>query len=255
METQQNKIYLLYTMFNGFDQLIESINAMVDHVDEILICYQDISNTGEKSKTIFDEIEYLNRFYPNIRVIIYETDLRLNTKENERRKHNMMIQHAKKRGATHFILSACDHIYQENHIKYAMDFLQNNDFDVILTKMFTYYKKRNWRLDPIESYFMPFIHKMHKNTEISTNKYPVLVDPSVKVNTNKIHVFNENECILHHFSMVRTDIENKFKNAAASINWKPEQIKCFIDEYNNAKPGDQIKYFKNRTIIEINSYI
>lgn len=246
------KLTLCYTMFNGFEQLIKSINAMRDHVDQIIVCYQLISNTGNRSETAIYEMKQLRDDYPDIIITMFFPVLSVSTKQNERMKHNLMIQTAKKYGATHFILSACDHIYTPEHINHAKNQMIESDYDVCLTKMYTYYKQENWYMWPLENYYMPFIHKMHENTEISnTVRYPVVVDPSVRVNTSsKIIVFEPNECVLHHYSMVRIDIENKFKNAAASIRWKPEQIKTFIHEFYHAKVGDSITYFQNSVICE-----
>jgi hypothetical protein len=93
---------------------------------------------------------------------------------------------------------------------------------------------------------------MYPHTEITKRaNYPEIVDPSVKVNTSeRIHVFPPDEVLLHHDSMVRKDIQKKFRNAAASIRWTEEQIEKFISEYENAKIGDQISYFKNSILTE-----
>ena len=184
-------------------------------------------------------------------------NLYLNTKENERIKHNNMIQqlkqHAKTEVYTHFIMTACDHFYDLDQLNWAKNYHASHDVDLSLTMMRTYYKHDNWYLDPMEYYYMPFIHKLHPETEISkTVKYPVRVDPSVMVNTSKNYrIFTPDECLLHHYSMVRKDIERKLRNAAASIRWTPQQVETFINEYNNAKPGDQISYFQGRKIVEI----
>lgn len=245
-------IVLCYTYFNGYEQLKESISNMHEHVDSIILCYQSTSNTGNYSRQVYLDAYEIGHMFDKIWLLEYEPDLKKSTKQNERDKHNMMIQYAKKLEATHFIMAACDHEYTPEHIQLAKDYMMNNDCDLILTKMFTYYKQRNWHMEPLENYYMPFIHRMKSETCISsTVKYPVTVDPSVKVNTSqKIKIFEPHECVLHHYSMVRTDIEKKFINAAASIRWKPEQVQQFISEYNNAKPGDKISYFQNSVIVE-----
>ena len=40
------KLVLLYTYFNGFEQFEHSFSKMKDLVDEVVFCYQRISNTG-----------------------------------------------------------------------------------------------------------------------------------------------------------------------------------------------------------------
>jgi hypothetical protein len=99
---------------------------------------------------------------------------------------------------------------------------------------------------------MPFIHKLNKDTKISAKPYNFLTDPSVNVEPREnLHVFDETEIILHHYSMLRTDIKKKFLNAAGSDRWKKEDFNTYLTEWENAKVGDSIKYFDNRIIIEI----
>jgi len=67
---------------------------------------------------------------------------------------------------------------------------------------------------------------------------------------NSYKVYDINECVLHHYSMVRNDIHDKFRNSASSGNWSNEKLQTFIDEYENAKVGDSISYFKGSKIVE-----
>jgi hypothetical protein len=251
------KLALLYTVWTGDDMemLSRSIGKHIGHVDKIIVSIQSISNKGnicvENSKDVMD---FIMACGTEIQVINFTPDLKLNTKQNERNKHNEMIQYAKRQGFTHFILCACDHFYEPEQFEYAKKYhLEHPEIDVSFTKMRTYYKHENWYLDPIENYSMPFIHTMHETTEIAySNFYPVHVDPSVKVNTcYHSYEFDTDEIILHHYSMVRKDIEKKLRNAAASIRWSELQILQFISEYQNAKPGYSISYFQGRKIVEI----
>ena len=126
-------------------------------------------------------------------------------------------------------------------------------YDTTFTEMFTYYKNPTWRVDPVEDYCMPFIGKLYAHTQIIRHMhYPVRVDPSVQVSTlGQWHLFDQDEIMLHHFSMVRNDIQNKFRNAAASIRWGVDEVEMFLWEWDNAKPGDHINYFQGRKIIQV----
>jgi hypothetical protein len=252
------KLALLYTVWTGDDMVMleRSIKQHEPYVDYIQIWYQCTSNKGEYS-SFLDYGAFYNKnfgFIDRVESCHWEPKLNLNTKQNERNKHDMMIQHAKKQGFTHFILCACDHFYTPEQFEYAKKYhTEHPEIDASFTKMRTYYKHENWYLDPIENYSMPFIHKMYETTAIvNTPIYPTRVDPSVKVNTcYHSHEFDTDEIILHHYSMVRKDIEKKLRNAAASIRWTELQILQFISEYQNAKPGDSISYFQGRKIVEI----
>jgi len=248
------KLVLCYTVFNGLELLEKSISSMYEHVDEILICYQSTSNKGEFNSEVEPFVQYLERKYNKITLSYFYPTFPLSTKQQERIKHTNMMKDARMLGATHYIIAACDHFYTHEDIVRTKQIVIDNDIDVTLTRMKTYYKKPTWMIEPMEEYYMPFISKMYPNTKyINENRsfYPVTVDPSVMVNTcEKILVMNPDECILHHFSMIREDIENKFRNAAASIRWNAKQIETFINEYKNAKPGDEISYFQKRKLVE-----
>lgn len=249
------KLILCYSVFNGEELLQASIDNHIDLVDEIIICYQLISNKGNKNDAL---LSYLSKFRgkKTIHFVEYHPDLRLNTKENERKKHNLMVESARKLNATHFILAACDHFYQKNQFSEAKNRAKNEGFDATFTKMFTYYKHFTWQITPIEDYCMPFICKLSPETRIERAfKFPVRVDPSVQINTlEKYYVFKEDEIMLHHFSMIRNDVKNKFENAASSIRWTQDQVKLFASEYNSATLESKISYFGNRGLIEVENY-
>ena len=244
------KLIALYTVFNGLELLKDSIDNIKDHVDEIIVCYQDVSNKGEKSYKVAEFCYKLAS--DKILVAKFIPDLKFNTKRNEMNKHNFMLQIAKVRGATHYILMATDHFYKPSEFSRAKEVCEIMDYDVTFTDMYTYYKHPVWQLFPIENYSMPFICKMLPETQFErVPQYPVKVDPSIQVNTcGKWYKFNEKDIMMHHYSMIRDDIENKFRNAAASIRWSPEQIEAFKDQYYNydLKINPGIKYFQGRKV-------
>lgn len=246
------KLIICYTVFNGLELLEKSIKSIYDHVDVVLIGYQTTSNKFNVDESVADFVSYIAKKYPKVKLYYYKPNKLLQTKEQERVKHTELLREAKKLGATHYILSACDHFYTKEHVEYGKQLTKDLDFDVSLTMMRTYYKHPTWQMSPMETYYMPFICKMYPSTKYIKGKYPVKVDPSVIVNTSKnLFIFQPASCILHHYSMIREDIENKFMNAAASVRWSEGKISKFIYEYQNAKLGDEISYFQGRKIIEV----
>ncbi len=251
------KLAACYTVFNGMELLEKSIKQIYNHVDVIVICYQTTSNTGQKNDGI---VSYFPYYDTKMKVVLIEftPDLGRNTKRNELNKHNLMINASKKAGCSHFFMSAVDHFYEDLQIIYAKYACIKYDYDATFTKMYTYYKEPTWQLTPIEDYCMPFICKLYENTAVERcSAYPVYVDPSVQVNTfKKWYLFNENEVMLHHYSMIRQDIRSKFKSAAASVRWTPELVDNFIFEYENydvnINPG--ITYFGGRKIKKVLNY-
>lgn len=253
------KLAVCYSVFNGLELLKKSIEQICDQVDIIIICYQIKSNTGNENPEL---IPYLKNFYfigqHKFILVEFTPDPRENTKGNERNKHNLMIDSARNFGASHFLLSACDHFYDKIEFVNAKKECELNNYDVTITKMFTYYKHPTYQLTPIETYFMPFICKLYEDTRIDRVKnFPVRVDPSVQINTfRNWKLFNESEIMMHHYSMIRNDIRNKFNNAAASIRWTQEMIDLFIYEYENHSIAINagISYFQNRTIKVVDNF-
>jgi hypothetical protein len=245
------KLCFAYTVFNGFELLQGSINQIKDHVDEIVICFQDISNRGNFNADIENQLDQLE----GVSIIKFVPDLKADTKTNELNKHNLMIDAARHLHCTHIIVSATDHYYKSDEFIQAIGLGQN--YDCTFTSMYTYYKNPTWQLLPIEDYKMPFIMKIYPESKfVKSVRYPVLVDPSVKINTvGRFHVFSESQIMMHHFSMVRNNIEEKFVNAASPTM---AQIKSagYIDEFENynAESDNGIKYFQGRKIKVVDNY-
>jgi hypothetical protein len=254
------KLAILYTTWTGDDMqmLKDSIEHHLPFVDGVLVFMDGASMSMEQMP--FSEKHRIDYHLSNSKVQQFnflENDQKFggNPKAIERNKHNQMIQEAKNQGFTHFILAAGDHFYSKETFEAGKEVA--NSVDVSFTKMVTYYRTADLAVWPLEDYYMPFIHKMHPDTEISKSvEYPVLVDPSVKVNTiGSFHLMEPKDGILHHYSMIRTDIEKKFRNAAASVRWSKEQVEGFIKEYKNAEIGDKLTYFKGAEIRKINEIL
>src|SRR5688500_8177721 len=103
------KLIACYTVFDGMELLDPAIESIRAHVDLVIICYQTISNTGQQMAQA--DIDILKSMVGEHVILSYSTDLSVNAKVNERRKHSMMIEKARQLGATHFLLGATDHFY------------------------------------------------------------------------------------------------------------------------------------------------
>jgi hypothetical protein len=241
------RLAALFTVYNGLELLPKAVENAQKSADEVLIFYQNTSNKGEFNPYVGEFCEALG-----VKCFEFTPDLTVNTKQNERVKHSMMLQKAKELGFSHAILMATDHFYTPEQVEWAKKDVAANDLDITATAMHTYYKQPTWRIDPMEDYYMPFIIALRPDTDIArVPSFPWKVDPSVQVNTcQRSRMYTPDEVLLHHYSMIRVDIAEKFRNAAASIRWKPEQVTAFIDEFENAKLGDSISYFKGRILVE-----
>lgn len=237
------KLFICITAFDGLELLEACVTNYRRFCDNIIICYQDVSHTGNHDSTVYDTI----RKYSNVGTIIkYETDLSIGIKENEMAKHSLMVNEAKRQGATHFIMSAVDHFYESDQVKKLL--YKASEYDVTFTKIHTYYKNPSWRITPGVPWLMPFICKMYPETEIrQVQKFPVLVDAACKISTCRtFHVFDEKEIMLHNFSNVRINFEEKLKNNSFPLAWGTKMKKKIVDQFNNYDPSSKepILYYK-----------
>lgn len=249
------KIVALYTIYNGLELLKKSIENIEQLVDEIVLCYQEKSNTGITSADVYPAVRnYINR--PKFHVLNYEPS-GFNTKEKESNKHNYMLEFAKRLNCTHFLFMATDHFYLPEEFITAKNSLHH---DCSYTRMFTYYKHPTWQLTPPEDYYMPFICKLLPETKVvkcNSKYYPCRVDPALMINTcASYRLLPPEQIMLHHYSMIRNDIRNKFANAADSIRWSAEKVATFISEFEHYKPEENkgITYFGGRTVKLVPDY-
>ena len=245
------KLAAMYSVFNATELLEGSIQQIYDHVDGVCICWQRFSNRGNEIKEIdLMEIYHLEKMN-KVTLLEWEADQALQTKTNERAKYQHRLDWAKTQGFTHYFTSATDHYYLPEEFKIAKQFCEEYTYSVTFTKMFTYYKWPTWRLTPIEDYLMPFICELTPHTMATPQPYKGFhTDPSVRIApVHNFYEFEQREIMMHHFSMVRWDIEHKFRNAAASVNWA-EKVEGFVVEHRDydIKKNPGVSYFKGRKI-------
>lgn len=248
------RLAALFTVFDGLELLGNAITSCYDHVDEIVLCYQTTSNTFKESNNAKDFCENF-RGEPGYTVIQYKTQ-RVGTKQNERNKHQLMIDTAKGLKCTHFYMSATDHFYMGNQFEYAKTVVDRIDFDVTFTNMYTYYKFPEWQITPIEDYVMPFITKLYPHTKIiNSTKFPLRVDPSVRVNTHdKWLLFDESEVMMHHYSMVRKNIREKLMNSASSFRYDVQEAHAREHDNYDIELNPGVSYFKGHKIQLVPNY-
>ena len=251
------KLGCIYTVFNGLELLDGSIKNIYHHVDEIVIVYQELSNRGNFDGNVYNRLKKYEQDF-KVHLVPFTPNMALNTKENELNKHNVGLEAVRNLGCSHFMLSACDHYYHPIEFQKAKEFLEEDPHDVSITAMYTYYKEPTLQLTPIEEYFMPLICRLYPDTKYTKDQWAFRVDPSVRTNRpgkdQTYIVFAESKIMMHHFSMIRQDIRNKFDNASAGIRWDAEKIQRFISEYENHKEGDELEYFGGRRTVRVPNY-
>ena len=238
------KLAAIYNVWDSEELLQGSINQIIDHVDHVIIVWQRISNFGEFNPDVEKVINSLQG--SKIQLIGYEPNPKQGGTRNETNKRNIGLARARELGCSHFIFMDCDEYYDTQQFKAGKDFVINNNLHTSACKLYTYYKEPIYRLTPLEGYYVPFI--CSTDCLDAGSGFSVAVDPTRGVGRKgNYKLIPDNICMMHHYSYVRKNIERKFKNSSASVNWKHE-IPIMVTDFNNWQPGKLMRRFERHNV-------
>lgn len=221
------KLAAVYNVWDGIELLPASIKCIIDHVDLIVIVYQDISNLGEKWSPMPD-LEYLDEIN-KISFVKFEPNLGRSGQINEMEKRNLGIEFAMANHCTHFLGMDVDEFYE--NFGEAKQLYINSGHKGSVCRLQTYFKKPTFMFDRPEDYFVPFIHKLNEDTKSGMSSYKFYVDPTRTVNESDVV---ELPIFMHHFSWCRKDIMRKARNSSSSGIIKNSTIMAY---YNSPDLG------------------
>jgi hypothetical protein len=233
------KLAAIYNVWDGDELLKGSIKCLYYHVDEIIVVYQNVSNFGEKyhpqiMNTVTDRAHFI-RYDPKVG----------QGGPNEIAKRNIGLDKARFLGCTHFMHVDCDEYYRDfPEAKFA--YINSGHAGSVL-RLHTYFKHPTLRLDQPENYYVPFIHKLEKDTIAGDKFYPYYVDPTRRINQKDVV---ELPFWMHHYSWVRKDIGRKVRNSTAR---KTIQGKHYLDYQRDLRPGDYLPCY-DRKLIQVPDY-
>lgn len=234
------KIDRLAAIYNVWLDSIEllpySIASIREHVDEIIIVYQNTSNYGELGNTR----EILDKMIPTIdkpvELVYFQPFSNQPASFNEKMKRNIGLDIARGKGCSHFLHMDCDEMYQDfGMLKKSFE---QSGYQGSVVPLHTYFKKPVFQLAQDENYYVPFIHILRKGTTAGDGVYPFYVDPTRKISETDVVMLSG---YMHHYSWVRRDIEMKIRNSSAKKNieksqlladWKQAHVGMFVKDYN-----------------------
>jgi hypothetical protein len=237
------KLAAIYNVWDGAELLQGSINCLKDHVDKVIMVYQDVSNFGEK----YSPLEILSNLEaPGLVLVRFTPNLKKSGGQNETTKRNVGLETAKGFQCTHFLHMDCDEYYQD--FGKAKEMYQDLGRKGSVCRLLTYFKKPTLRLKQPENYYVPFIHELRHNTIAGATKYPYYVDPTRRINQTDVV---ELPLFMHHYSWVRKDVMRKVRNSTARKNMEG---KTYLQDYNaDLKPGDYLPCYE-QTLIETEDF-
>ena len=214
-----NKIGVSYNCFSATELLPYSIAQIRKHVNHIVCIIQ--KESYQNIPFYEDNKQVINDLFTNglIDDIIYYDNTNQTPKQNECNKRNLGKNALKKAGCTHFLTMDEDELYKSEQFERATKQIIKSGFDSSACQMQTYYKSPRFRVVPPESYFVPFLYKLDDRVFKLGQNYPVLADPSRKLQTTKHYSFNRLELEMFHYSYIRKDIRRKLFNSASAQNY------------------------------------
>jgi hypothetical protein len=238
------KLAAIYNCWDGNELLRGSMECLRDHVDLFIIVTQNVSNFGERYSPTLD----LKGF--NTMVVKYTPAFNAGA-INETNKRNLGLEVAKAEHCTHFIQMDTDEYY-EDFGKAKQDYIRSG-LNGSVVKIFTYFKKPEWRCDKEDGYYVPFIHRLKSDSRCGKYQYPFYVDPTRRVNETDIVLLDVH---MHHMSWVRSNIERKCRNSSAKANIERGTLlkDYYSPELENNPEGFYIKDWDRRITIVPNQF-
>lgn len=231
----------IYNVYDGVELLRGSMQCLRGHVEHFIIVYQEVSNYGEKDYTPYAEIRECTHDFENVHLIYYQPELIKSQRAgrmNEAKKRNRGIQVAIQLKCTHFINLDVDEYYA--NFQKGKELFEAANQEGTVCRMHTYFRHANLRIEPMENYYVPFIHELRKDSVVGGwPNYPYHCDPTRRPNTKSVV---EIPFLMHHFSWVRKDIARKARNSSA------RNLMQHLTDWKDAKPGMRLKAYEGQLV-------
>lgn len=224
-----------FNIFDGMELLPYALKNIRPCVQHVSVVYQNTSNLGNISD--FNALEALTTLKEKgliDEIYLYVPNINLRGHGNELNKRNIGLSIAKRNGCTHFMSMDCDEFYKESELEFAKSVIEDDDYDTSACQMRTFYKSPTYSITPAESYFVPLISKIDERDFYLGVKWPIVADPTRKLEPKKLLSFTREKIEMYHYSYVRKNIRVKLNNSSANTNWK-NKIEYLADYYDNWK--------------------
>ncbi|PIR80451.1 MAG: hypothetical protein COU25_00035 [Candidatus Levybacteria bacterium CG10_big_fil_rev_8_21_14_0_10_35_13] len=243
-----------YNAFDALDLLGPSINSIRTVVDFVCVVYQEMSNFGEAMSDV-DRL-YLDKLKLSGKVDMfycYEPTSH-SGHMNELAKRNLGKSLCANAGCDLHMSMDVDEFYVTTQLQYVKDQMSTGEWDASACNMQTYWKSPSFVLDPPEKYYVPIIYKMDDRTFDLRNRWNIPADPTRRLVSNRIRIFERSEIEMHHMSTVRLNYRSKLMNSSASINFK-NKIDYLVLYHENWKfgmkalmPGMEDKFYNVKEV-------
>ena len=232
------RIGAVYNLFDAEELLEASIRSVRSCVDYVAVVYQTVSNYGKPANEGLEDL--LSRLMSDgliDEIYRYMPELSEGGAWNERRKRNIGLEMARRKGCSHFLGMDADEFYKPEEFNAAKAFIVKHDIDTSACGLFGYVKRPEWQRISPSPVDVPFLMKIKKSSVLGTGKYfPEKVDPTRTVYpVGRFFRFSSDVVMMHHMNFVRKDLHVKYQNSSFNDNdaTKYEKMLERIDSINN----------------------
>lgn len=249
------KLGVCYMVFDGEELLRSAILSIREQVDFVSVTWQKMSYHGNQNDADLEPL--LNQLKADKlldQAIFFEPNLQESPKENELKLRNIGLQASRDAGCTHHISFDVDEFVIPEQLKFAKETFGDNDCSMI--ENVYYYKHPTWQIQPnIKNNLVSFIHPV-------TTEYSMIKQYSHRIEVTrrltpyaKCRVYRPDECVIHHMTYVRKNMEKKLRN---SMTGKIYDIDKFVDDFNRYELGAKLivapDFLTKRTILVDNIF-
>jgi hypothetical protein len=243
------KLAAIYNVWDGLEHLDKSISLIYPFIDHVILVWQDVSNFGELNTDTSICVQALSTKYPKVTHSYFTPDIQKGGTHNEIAKRFKGSMIAKDLGCTHFLHIDTDEYYVPSDFEHGKAFVLEHNLDTSYCKLVTYFKQPNYRLEPLENYYVPFICKI---TSCNIGGFGIYTDPTR--GTSPQGRCKEVPILMHHMSYVRNDIAMKLRNSSARVNIK-EGVEKRMEKINNWQLGQPHPFMPQYKIVERDNLI
>lgn len=232
------KLAASYNYFNGEEHFIASLLSIRDCVDFVSVVWQEESNSGEIitetaravledaiSKSLIDNVQ------------LYQPNLNIPRKQNERNKRRLGLDLARELGASHFLSLDTDEFYRPEEFEEAKRQIIQHGWKSTSVSSYMHVKRPIYRT--LDTTNCCFITEIQKDTDIGVQDFPCeRVDSTRRMTSchSSHHHFSVDVVAMYHMNAVRRDLSQKLRNSSTTdLNFLSD-VQTSIESWSPGSP-------------------
>ena len=214
------KFGVSYSVFDGEELLEASIISVRQQVDYVNVVAQLVSWHGNPADDLLvEKLRSLQEKKLVDEIIFFEPDLKKSPQFNETKKRNIGLKAAVRSGVSYFMTMDCDEFYFENEVEEAKKIIINSNITHSYCSQVIYGQMPTQQVIWNNCCHVQFFSRVDKFSVLACNEFaPCRVDPTRMIleRAGSKH-FVLDVVRMHHFSLVRSNLEQKYANTSFRI--------------------------------------